>query len=217
MPKTQVKVIEYTPKVDFWNCFTHVLGMVMSLVALIMLCLKAQGGREIFCGIIYALSMMAVYTVSSVYHAIKPSPLKAKARRADHCTVPLLIAGTATPCALVTLWAVSKPHGILVFSLAWFCAIFGIISKMFFFEKLKSLTMAVYIISSAVMLLSVIPLLGEINSGAFGKLVIGCMFYLAGCVLCGLGQRWQWLHALFHVLVLMGSATHLYVIYNFVI
>ncbi len=217
MPKTAVKIIEYTPRVDFFNCLTHVIGMVVSLGALVLMTIKSQGGRDFFCSIVYGFTMLAVYTVSSVYHGIKPSSLKARARLADHCTVPLLIAGTATPCALITLWTVSKLHGILVFSLAWLCTIFGIISKLFFFEKLKSITMAAYIISSAVMLFSVIPLLGQINSGAFGKLVIGCVFYLIGAILCGLGQKWEYMHPIFHVFVLLGSTTHFYVIYTFVL
>lgn len=210
-----VEVIEYSKRVDFWNCITHLMGAVLSVVALVLLVVKAHDARHTVAGMIYGVSLVAVYTMSAVYHGLPAGEVKRKARLADHCTVPVLIAGTATPCALITLFNLNVMHGILVLLLAWGCTLFGIFSKLFFFEKLKIVTVGVYICSGALMLLSVIPLIDQINKDAFGEILAGCLCYLLGAVFCGLGMKRPWLHAVFHVFVLFGSMFHFYAIYMY--
>lgn len=216
MKSKEVKLIEYSKRVDFFNCLTHFVGAVLSVVALVMLLMKAQGLRETVAFGVYGITMVAVYAVSAFYHGLPKGELKRKARLADHMTVPLLIAGTATPCALISLYRVNVSAGIFVFTLGWLCTLFGIFSKLFFFEKLKNITMTVYIVSGAVMLMSVLPLLDEINSAAFGELVLGAFLYLTGAVFCGLGVKRPFFHVVFHIFVMLGSAVHFYVIYVFV-
>lgn len=217
MKNKDVEIIEYSEKVDLCNCVTHALGAVAGVTAMALLLSKAQGIRYTLSAIIYALTFIAVYTVSAVYHGLKPGEAKRTARVADHSTVPFLIAGTATPCALITLYEISPFHGLAVFVLAWGCTLFGVVSKMFFFEKLKAVTMAVYIICGALMLLSAVPRLGEIDKGGFIQLIVGCCFYLVGAVLCGMGKKREWLHPVFHLFVLAGSVIHFFVIYQKVI
>ncbi len=217
MVAKNVKIIEYSRGVDFGNSLTHAIGAVLSVAALLMLILKAEGPRHTASAMIYGLSMVAVYTVSSVYHGLKIGEAKRIARLVDHSTVPVLIAGTATPCALITLFDVSTAHGILVFSLGWGCVLFGIISKLFFFERLKNVTVAVYIISCLIMICSAVPLLGEINRQAFFGLVAGNALYLTGAAFCGLGIKRPCLHVVFHVFALLASAVHFAVIYIYVI
>lgn len=209
---TDVKVIEYSKRVDFLNCLTHAAGAALSVAALVILLTRAEGFRNTFSAVVYGFALIAVYTVSAVYHGLKVGEAKRIARLVDHSTVPLLIAGTATPCALISLYEVSHFHGILVFAMGWFCALFGIFSKIFFFEKLKSVTMTVYIVSGAVMLLCAVPLLGEIDKGAFGQIVFGSVLYVIGAIFCGLGIRRPYLHVVFHLFVMAASAVHFYVI-----
>ncbi len=208
-----VELITYSKKVDFWNCFTHSMGVVFAVIALILLVGKAEDTRHMLSALIYGMAMIAVYTMSAVYHGIPNGELKRKARLADHCTVPVLIAGTATPCALLTLYEINAAIGIAVLVLAWLCTSFGIFSKLFFFEKLKAVTMTVYICSGALMLMSVIPIFDQIDTVAFSEILAGCGCYLIGAILCGLGRRTPWLHPVFHVFVLLGSIFHFYAIY----
>ncbi len=212
-----VELIEYSKKVDTGNCLTHAFGAVISVVGAVALILKATGTRRISAAVIYSIALIAVFTVSAVYHGLPQGEKKRRARQIDHSTVPLLIAGTATPCALVSLYEVKPSLGITVMILGWFCTLFGLFSKMFFFEKLKNITMAVYIISGAIMLMSVIPVTGEVNMGAFWYLVMGSLLYVGGAVLCGLGRKIPVLHVIFHVVVIIAAAIHYYVIYSFVI
>ena len=212
-----VKLIEYSEKVDFLNGITHFAGAVLAVVGFIMLVSHAVGTRNILAAIVYGMTLVAVYTVSSVYHFLPKGEKKRKARIADHSTVPFLIAGTATPCALISLYNLKPSLGITVFVLGWLCTLFGLVSKLFFFEKLKSVTMVVYIVSGFIMLCSVIPVADKINMGAFRELIYGCLFYICGAVLCGLGRKYQFLHIIFHLFVILGSAFHFYVIYRYII
>ena len=77
--------------------------------------------------------------------------------------------------------------------------------------------MAVYIVSGIVMLASVVPLLDKINSGAFGGLIAGSIVYLIGGIFCALGVKRPSMHVVFHILTVIGSAIHFYIIYMFVI
>lgn len=211
-----VKIIEYPKKIELFNFLTHLLGAVLSLAGLIFMLTSSDSVREVLCSLIYGTTLLTVYTASSVYHGLKPSELKRKARLIDHSAVPLLIAGTTTPCALISLYNVSPAHGITVLVCGWICAFFGIFSKLFFFEKLKALTMAVYIVCGLSMLLSAVPRLDELNSGGFRWLVFGCVFYVFGALLCGIGAKKPMFHVIFHVFVMFGSAVHFYAI-NFYI
>lgn len=211
-----VKIVEYSKEVDTLNYLTHGFGAVLGVLGCIILIIRAEGLREVFAVTVYGLSLVAVYVVSTVYHSLKNGEAKRIARIVDHSTIPLLIAGTATPCALITLFEVSKPHGIIVFSLAWLCTLFGLFSKIFFFEKLKAVTMGVYITCCTLMLLVAVPLLGKIDIGQFVLIFVGCLFYLFSIILLGLGKKNEKFHPVFHVVVLIGSAIHYFVIFKFI-
>ena len=129
-----VEIIEYSKRVDFYNSLTHALSAVLSLPGLFLLLSEAKGKREIFAAVMYCFSIFAVYIVSALYHGLPVGEAKRKARLLDHSTVALLIAGTATPCALITLHEISKAHCFFVFFTGWFCYLFGIFAKLFFFQ-----------------------------------------------------------------------------------
>lgn len=214
---SDVKIIEYSRTVDFLNCLTHSLGAVISLFAVAVALRKAEGATAAFAVAVYGFSLLCVYTASAVYHGLRSGEKKRIARIVDHCAVPLLIAGTATPCTLVGLYEASPFLGITVFVLGWFCALFGVFSKLFFFERLKKVTMAVYIVCGALMLSGGLPVLDKINGDSFRLLIIGGLIYAFGAALCGLGARKPFLHMIFHLFVMAASAVHFYAIYAYVL
>lgn len=212
-----VKLIEYSKTIDRYNCITHAFGAVLGVFGTVAITMKASSLRHFVSALIYSVTLVIVFTVSAVYHGLPQGEAKRIARLVDHSAVPMLIAGTTTPCAMVSLYEIKPSLGITVTVIGWLCALFGLFSKLFFFEKLKKITMAVYIISCVIMLSSVIPVTGQINMGAFGYLVAGCIAYLIGAVLCGLGVKRPVLHVIFHIFVIIGAAVHFLTIHNFVI
>ncbi len=214
-----VKLIEYSKKVDAANCVTHAVGAVLAAAALVLMLSRAstEGLRHILSTVIFGISMITVYTVSAVYHGLPGGEAKRIARLIDHSAIPVLIAGTATPCALITIYEISSLHSHIILVIAWFCALFGIISKLFFFQKLRVATMVVYITSCAVMLLSVVPLIGELDLGAFGGILLGCVTYVIGAAFCGLGIKREKLHVVFHIFVIVANAIHVFVIFKYMV
>lgn len=210
-----VEIIEYPKQVDLWNFLTHLAGAGLSAAGIVLLLFKSQDILHTVSALIFGLSLSSVYVMSSVYHSLPSGEAKRKARLADHCIVPLLISGTATPCALIILFNLSTFHGLFVLTVSWSCTVFGIFSKLFFFNKLNIFTVCVYIVSGLVMLASVIPLLGQIEKGAFLNIILGCVSYLIGAVFCGFGVKYPWLHVVFHVFVLLGSTFHYFAVYTF--
>lgn len=217
MVAEKVRLIEYSERVDFFNCVTHAVGAVLSVIGFAVMVFNADGARKIISAVLFGISMITVYTVSAVYHGLKNGEAKRIARLADHSAIPFLIAGTATPCALVTLYEISIPHSLAVLLLAWFCAVFGLVSKVFFFEKLRKVTVAVYIISCALMIGCALPLLGDIDTEAFFGILLGCVFYLIGAAFCGLGIKRPTMHVVFHVFCILASLTHYLVIYEYIV
>lgn len=217
MVNRNIGLIEYSKKVDMGNCITHAVGAVLSVPALVMLVLKAEGLRSVASSVIFGLSMLAVYSVSAVYHGLTDKKKKEIARLVDHSTVPVLIAGTATPCALMTLYEISVTHALFVLFLGWFSAVFGLFAKLFFFEKTRKVTVAVYIVSCALMVGCAVPLLGQIDTRAFSEIIFGNALYLVGALFCLIGRKRPVMHVIFHIFVVLAGAVHYFTIYRFVI
>ena len=213
-----VKLIEYSKPVDALNCITHAIGAALAVIGMVFLVKKSlilSDTVGVISCIIYSVSLIAVYAISALYHGLPQGEAKRKARLFDHLAIPLLLAGTSTPCALITLRRVSTPNSILVITIAWFCAIFGIVAKLFFFEKLKVAVMAVYFTGGAIMLLSTVPLLENINKTGFLILVLGCIAYTVGALFCHGGIKRPWMHVIFHIFTVFGSAFHYFAIYAY--
>ena len=213
-----VKLIEYSKPVDVLNCITHAIGAALAVIGMVFLVKKSlilSDTVGVISCIIYSVSLIAVYAISALYHGLPQGEAKRKARLFDHLAIPLLLAGTSTPCALITLRRVSTPNSILVITIAWFCAIFGIVAKLFFFEKLKVAVMAVYFTGGAIMLLSTVPLLENINKTGFLILVVGCVAYTVGALFCHGGIKRPWMHVIFHIFTVFGSAFHYFAIYAY--
>ncbi|MBR4727807.1 MAG: hemolysin III family protein [Clostridia bacterium] len=217
-----VTLVEYSAAQERANCLTHAAGAVCAAVcfaAALMKTVPTGSARRIVAAAVYCAAFLTVYVCSAVYHGLRPGPAKRTARRLDHMAIPLLLAGTATPCALISLHRVSPATGTAVFVIAWVCAAFGVISKLFLFESklFKTLCMVVYFTGGAVMMLLAVPLLGQIDRTAFLLLTAGCLLYAAGAVFCRIGMRRPWFHTAFHVLVLLGSLVQFGVIYHYVL
>ena len=217
--KDSVELIEYTKAQDALNCVTHALGAVLGAAVLILLIKKAapfDSARYMASAIVYGLSLILLYSASAVYHGLPQGEAKRTARLVDHSVIPILLAGTATPCALITLYNHNKICCAAVLLLGWGSVLFGFIAKLFFFQKPKAACVVVYIIAGAVMLSCSLAVIDEINVHALLLLVLGCAVYLFGSIFCAVGRKHPWCHVPFHIFMVAGSMIHAYVIYEYV-
>lgn len=201
----------YSHGEEVMNMVTHIVGGAMGIAVLILCILRAHQANhptEILASTVYGISMIALYTVSSVYHGLRPGIGKKVLQIVDHCTIYALIAGTYAPIALCAL-APNHPkigYGILI--LEWVLAALAITLTAIDLKKFNVFSMICYI----GMGWAILPCLGvivqTIGWGGFWLLLSGGIAYTIGAILYGIGSRKPWMHSVFHIFVLLGSLLH---------
>lgn len=216
----RVELVEYTRREELFNTVTHAAGVLFALVLGAVLLADTIGTgawNRVLSAAVYALSLAVMYGASALYHGLPCGRLKKAARVVDHSLVFILLAGTATPCALISLMAVRPANAVFVAVFAWASAAVGVVSALLFFEKTKALRLVLNIATGLILFASVIPITDRLNPAGLGALWAGALIYAAGLVFFRLGKTRRYAHTVFHLFVLAGSAVHAYamVVYIF--
>ena len=131
----------YTKGEEIFNMTSHIVGAVLGIVATVLCVVFASVHRNVYgiiSGAIYGVTMILLYTMSSIYHGLSPKRYSKKVFQVlDHCSIFLLIAGSYTPFALCTLREYDLLTGWLIFSIIWFIAILGITLNYIDIKKFK--------------------------------------------------------------------------------
>jgi len=136
----------YSPTEEKLNIWSHAFGIFLSIIALVLLIIKAVQQDNIWMMIsfpIFGLSLILLYLASTLYHASKEPQKRFKLKVFDHAAIYVLIAGSYTPFTLVSL---NGETGWLIFSMVWVMAFTGIILKLFFTGKFKIVSTAMYVL-----------------------------------------------------------------------
>ena len=188
---------------------SHIIGAAMGaviLAALIAMFVIKREGWAFAGGLIYALSMIALYTVSSVYHGLRREMPKKVMQVIDHCTIYMLIAGSYTPILLSALRPRFPVCAWSVFAAEWLLAAVGAVFTAIDHKRYGKLSMICYIGMGWLVLAVFDKVLLCLPKAAVLLLFLGGVSYTLGAVLYGLGGKRPWLHTVFHVFVLLGSA-----------
>lgn len=199
------KLPNYTRGEEMLNTVSHILGAVMGIAALILCCIRAEDAYETVSSVIYGISMIAVFTISSVYHGMRPGYGKKVMQVVDHCTIYLLIAGSYTVIVLSALRPISPLLGWGLFILEWALAALATVLTAIDLKKYSVFSMICYI----GMGWAVIPfwrqVLQALTMPGFLLLLGGGIAYTIGAILYGLGKRRKWMHSIFHIFVVLGA------------
>ncbi len=203
--------------------FSHVFGAVISFVGLLIL-LFAQiythnyNAITIASAVIFGISLILLYTASGVYHltVAKDSVIKVL-RKIDHAMIFILIAGTYTPICMILL---SAPLKYYMLGIIWSMALCGIIFKIAWINCPSWLSAAIYIFMGWMAVFILKPLSSVIPTAGLWLLISGGILYTIGGVIYaiekkGVTRRFG-AHEIFHIFVILGSATHYIFIYKFV-
>ena len=197
------------------NIITHFIGLVLSSIGTVFLLLKASSKNNILYLVsfaVFGISLITLYTASTIYHASKDANLRKKLNIFDHAAIFLLIAGTYTPFTLITL---KGKIGWIIFGITWLIAITGIILKLFFTGKYDKLSTAMYIFMGWIIVFAIKPLLENLSPEGIKWLFAGGIFYTVGAILYSI-PKIKYNHAIFHVFVLLGSFSHFMAVYFWV-
>ncbi|MCL4115240.1 UNVERIFIED_CONTAM: hypothetical protein GTU68_027278 [Idotea baltica] len=203
---------KYSEAEERLNIYSHGLGLVVSIVLFPFLVIKAisfSGFWKPTSFIIYGLSMIILYAASTLYHAAKDPKKRRRLNIFDHAAIYVLIAGSYSPFCLVAL---DSTLGWYMFIAVWIFALTGVILKLFFTGKFDKISTAMYLLMGWQVMFFIKPLMSALTSFGLNFLVAGGVFYTIGAILYSIKQL-PYNHAIFHVFVLLGSASHFLAIY----
>ena len=199
---------DYTRGEERMNMLTHAVGGILGIVALVLCILRAvhHGNRYgIVASAIYGASMIAMFTISSVYHGLKPNLGKKVMQVIDHCTIYFLIAGTYTVVVLSALRTQYPGLAWGLFGFEWVLALLAATLTAIDLKKYGVFSMICYI----GMGWAVIPfwkqVMDVLTQPGFLFLLFGGIAYTIGSILYGLGKKRKWMHSIFHVFVDLGA------------
>jgi len=211
---------KYTKGEEIFNMTSHIVGGALGIVALVLCVVFAAvhgNGYGVVSGAIYGITMVILYTMSSIYHGLNP---KRKAKKVfqvlDHCSIYLLIAGSYTPFALCTLREYSTALGWTIFGVIWFVAILGIILNSIDIKKFRVFSMICYLVMGWCIVFKINLLPELLGTAGFVLLLLGGLSYTVGAILYGLGKKHKYMHSVFHLFILLGSLLQFFTILLYV-
>lgn len=193
------------------NALSHGIGVVLGLIGLVLLLVNNsnKGPYDRISIIIYSLSIILLFAASTVYHYVSNPKLKEKLRILDHVCIYLLIAGTYTPVALITLL---HGNGWTIFYTVWGIAAVGMFLKLFFTGKYEMVSLLLYLAMGWLIVLDFQNLVGQTSLLGLSFLMAGGLFYTLGIVFYAV-QRIPYNHLIWHFFVLGGCISHWLFIY----
>ena len=167
--------------------------------------------------VIYGLGLVAVYTVSSVYHGLRPGMAKKVLQVLDHCTIYLLIAGTYTPILLGAFVPTYPAIGWGLLAAEWLLGVFAATLTAIDLKKYTVLSMICYI-GMGWGIIFFLPQARQVMTvPGFSLLLSGGISYTVGAILYGIGAKKRWMHSVFHIFVVLGSLLQFLSIYLYVL
>ncbi len=211
---------DYSIGEEHFHAISHIVGGALGIVALV-LCVVMSALRHnpwaVVSSAIYGSSLILLYTVSGVYHGLRPVMAKKVMQVLDHCTIYYLIGGTYTPVLLCAIRPVSPGWGWSLFGVVWGVCALGTVFTAIDLHKFAGLSMLCYLGVGWCILLAVRPALSAIPLPGILWLVGGGVAYTLGAVLYSRGTRYPYMHGAFHIFTLLGSLLHFICIFFYII
>lgn len=214
----------YSRGEELFNMISHIVGGGLGVLICIACIIKAflSGGvYEIIAAFLYGLSMILLYTMSSLYHGLKEGTAKRVFQVLDHCTIYLLIAGTYTPVALCALRRLSPPLGWTIFGIVWGLSALGIVFNAIDLKRYSKLSMVLYLLLGWCVILTGKQAITAMGIPCLLYMLAGGISYTVGAVFYGIGGSRpvpiSYMHAVFHLFVVVGSVVHFVGIFLYIL
>lgn len=211
----------YTQGEEIFNMVTHIVGGAFG-IAVLVLCIVfgaiRDNGYGIVSGIIYGVSMILLYTMSSIYHGLSPNTKGKKVFQImDHCSIFVLIAGTYTPVVLCSIRPIDPFWGWTIFAVVWIFTIIGIVLNAIDIESNAKFSMICYLVMGWCIVFKFNLLPEAVGFNGVLLLVLGGVAYTVGTIFYALGDKIRYMHSIWHLWILLGSVLHFLCIILYVI
>jgi len=208
---TTIEKARYTKGEELFNMITHIVGGGLGLVAL-FICVTIAAFAQNIWGVIsafaYGLSVILLFTMSSIYHGLKIGRAKKVFRILDHCTIFILIAGTYTPVLLTNFRIAYPTTAWTMFGILWGLAIIGITLNAIDLKKFMVFSLFCYIGMGWIAMFRINQLLNVHGSAFFTLILIGGIIYTIGVIFYVIGKKKKYMHGVFHLFVNVASILH---------
>ena len=221
--KKRIKLAERTLPVystgeERMNMVSHIAGGALGIIALVLCTVKAvlhHNPWGVASAVIYGVSLICLYTMSSVYHGLRPGMAKKVMQVIDHCTIYFLISGSYTPFALSAIRSVNPTLGWGIFVFEWALTALAVTLTAIDLKKYSVFSMACYIGMGWAIIPFAKTVIETVTVTGFLLTLLGGVAYTIGSVLYGLGKRKKWMHSIFHIFVVLGSLLQFFAIYGY--
>ncbi len=193
---------KYTTAEEFTNAFTHSIGALLSIYAIVMLAVSSHNAMEAASTAIYGATLFILFQSSTLYHAMVNETAKKVFRKIDHSAIFMLIAGTYTP---ILLLVVPFPLSVALLAMTWYLAITGIVYSCLTL-KFKYLSTGLYLVMGWLSLFLFYSIWTNASHFAVWLLLLGGLFYSAGCIFYLIKKKFM--HSIWHLFVIAGAAAH---------
>ena len=215
--KERISIPSYTLSEELINSISHGIAAAFSIWGLVMLIIKAsnEGAMAVTTVTLFGTTMILLYTISCIYHALSPRITGKKVLRViDHCNVFLLVFGTIIPIALVGMKGV---YGWIYFGIVGFLTLLGIIFSAVDVDKNEKIEVVSHLMNGWSAILFIKPLIAGVGVVGLIFIILGGVMYSIGALLYGLGSKKKYMHSVFHFFCIAGSIFHYLAIYLYVL
>ena len=202
------------------NMITHIAGGVIGIIALVLCVLCSVRNRNIY-GIVtsavYGAALIAMFTVSSVYHGMKHCLAKKVLQVIDHCTIYFLIAGSYTVIVLSAMRPVYPALSWSLFGFEWTLALLAATFTAIDLKKYGIFSMICYIGMGWAIIPFCRQVIEVLTMPGFLFLLAGGIAYTIGSILYGLGKKRKWMHSIFHIFVDLGASLQFFAVWLYAV
>lgn len=198
----------YTKGEEIFNMVTHIVGGGFGVAALVLCVIFSVLHRDSWAIVgssIYGFSMIILYTMSSIYHGLRPGTAKKVLQVLDHCTIYLLIAGTYTPILLAGIRPLYPVLAWVIFGIMWGVSALAITLTAIDLNSFKVFSMICYIALGWLIIFAFKPTVEAITVPGMVLVFAGGVAYTIGAILYGVGKKVKFMHSVFHIFVVVGS------------
>ncbi len=195
------------------NAISHGVAFVLAIAGLPLLVVQAvQKGKaaDVVAASLFAGTMIVLYGVSTLYHALGQGRAKVWMNRLDHAAIYLFIAGSYMPFLLGVL---KGAWGWSLFGVVWGAALLGVGAKLFDRLKHPLWSTGLYVAMGWVAVIAVVPLFERMSTAGLVWLVAGGLCYTAGAVVFLFDHRVRYAHFVWHLFVMAGSSCHFFAVF----
>lgn len=205
------KMPDYTKGEEIFNMVSHIVGGALGVAAMVLCIIFSairKNGYGLAGSIVFGVSMILLYTMSSVYHGLRDGKAKRVLQVLDHCTIYVLIAGTYTPVLLSATRPIDPVSSWVLLGVMWGLSAIAITLTAIDLRKYRVFSMICYLGMGWAAVFKIGLVYQAVGPAGFALILAGGVSYTIGAVLYGLGKKKRYMHSIFHLFVVLGSALH---------